>query len=221
MPLRARDKVKVTMVPSVRQPELQNGDRMSRQEFLSRWECIPELRQAELIEGVVYLASPVSLAHGSYDALFVQWLGRYISAAEGGLSIATNTTLLWDDSTFQPDIALVKPALDQRSGSKYLEHLPELVVEIAYSSRSYDLGPKLEAYRSAGLQDYITVLLEEQRVEWRVLRGSRYRLLAATKDGLLRSPNVPGLWLDTGALFPPNAKRLFAAVDRGIQALGD
>ncbi len=61
-------------MPSLRQAHLQqvelhNGDRMSRAEFLRRWEQIPELKQAELIKGVVYLASPVSTAHGSYKIL--------------------------------------------------------------------------------------------------------------------------------------------------------
>ena len=204
------------MLPSLRQPELQNGDRMSRDEFMHRWEQIPELKQAELIEGVVYLASPVSLAHGSYDALFVQWLGRYAFAVQKGLRIATNTTVPIGDSTFQPDIALFHPARSGATG-KYLEHLPDLVVEISHASRSYDLGPKLAAYRSAGLRDYITVLLEDQRVEWRVLSRARYRLLQPANDQILRSPNFPGLWLDTQALFPPDERRLFGAIDRGLE----
>ena len=99
----------------------------------------------------------------------MQWLGRYSFAVQNGLKITTNTTLLLGDSTFQPDIALFRPppGLDG-AGRKYLEHLPDLVVEISHSSRSYDLGPKLAAYRSAGLHDYITVLIEDRRVEWRV-----------------------------------------------------
>ena len=193
---------------------------MSRDEFMRRWEQIPELKQAELIEGVVYLASPVSLAHGSYDALFVQWLGRYSFAVQKGLKITTNTTVPIGYSTFQPDIALFHPANAEDADRKYLEHVPDLVVEISHSSRSYDLGPKLAAYRSAGLRDYITVLLEDQRVEWRVLSGARYRLLQPAKDGILRSPNFPGLWLDTLALFPPNERRLFGAIDRGLEAAG-
>ena len=58
------------MLALLQQPELHDGDRLSRDGFMRRWEQIPELKQAELIQGVVYLASPVSLAHGSYDAIF-------------------------------------------------------------------------------------------------------------------------------------------------------
>ena len=99
-----------------------------------------------------------------------------------------------------------------------MEQVPDLVVEICCSTHSYDLGPKLEAYRSAGLPEYITVLLQERRVEWRVLTGTRYRLLPEPTDGILRSPHFAGLWLDTGALFPADRQRLFAAVDRGVAA---
>lgn len=200
------------MLPSLRQPELHTGDRMSRDEFMWRWEQIPGLKQAELIEGVVYLASPVSRPHGSYDSILGAWLHRYAAAVQQDFEICHNTTVLMGDSAPQPDIYLARPS----AAGKYLQKAPDLVVEISYSTRSYDLGPKLAAYRSAGLGEYITVLLEEEQVEWRVLSGTRYRLLHPTQDGMLRSLNFPGLWLDTQALFPLNRARLFAAVDRGV-----
>ena len=43
---------------------LSPGDRMSRDEFLARWEQMPSLKRAELIDGVVYMPSPVSLPTG-------------------------------------------------------------------------------------------------------------------------------------------------------------
>ena len=166
----------------------------------------------------MYLASPVSLAHGSYDALFVHWISRYCFGVGHGLRATTNTTLFLGDSTYSRIIALFRPTGNERTGREYLEQLPMLVIEISHSSKSYDLGPKMAAYQSAGLCDYITVLLEEQRVEWRVLSGSRYRLLEPQPDQILRSPSVPGFWLDTTALFPVDEKRLFAAVDHGLSS---
>ena len=204
------------MLPTLRQPEFHNGDRMSREEFLQRWEQIPDLKNAELIEGVVYLSSPVSRSHGSYDSLLHGWLHHYAHVSERDLEIDVNTTLLLGESSFQPDLAVLDVGYRKTIQPGYLELLPILVVEICYSSRSYDLGPKLAAYRSAGLREYVTVLLEEKRVEWRVLNGTRYRLLPQPKDHILRSPHLNGLWLDTQALFPPDRKRLFAAVDRGL-----
>ena len=209
-------RVELRMLPSLQQIELQNGDRLSLNEFMWRWEQIPDLKHAELIEGVVYLASPVSLPHGTYVALFIEWLGRYKFGVKSGLRTASDATLLLNGSAFQPDIALFRPSRG-KSATKYLEELPDLVVEVSYSSRSYDLGTKLAAYRSAGVREYITVLLEEQRVEWRVLSGTRYRLLPMPKDQILRSPHLAGLWLDTQALFPPDEERLFAGVELGLK----
>ena len=76
---------------SERQVDLRNGDRMSRDEFIQRWEQIPELKHAELIEGVVYLGSPVSRRHGSHDTLLSAWLSYYAFAAEEDFEIDSNT----------------------------------------------------------------------------------------------------------------------------------
>jgi hypothetical protein len=40
-------------------PALENGDRLTRAEFECRYEAMPHLKKAELIEGVVYVPSPV------------------------------------------------------------------------------------------------------------------------------------------------------------------
>jgi Uma2 family endonuclease len=100
----------------------------------------------------------------------------------------------------------------------YLEEIPDLVVEVSFSSKTYDLGQKLTTYRASGVREHITVLIKERRVEWRVLSGTKYRKLHATHEGILSSPNFAGLWLDTEALFPLDRPRLFAAVDRGAKA---
>src|SRR5438270_712005 len=59
-------------------PPLQNGDRLNPDEFLRRFEAMPELKKAELIEGTVYVPSPVSIEdHGEPQFDFISWLGIY------------------------------------------------------------------------------------------------------------------------------------------------
>ena len=205
------------MIASLQQLELHNGDRMSREEFLRRWEQIPELKHAELIKGVVYLASQVSIAHGSYHTLLGGLLHYYAHLSKQNLLVTANTTLLAPDgSSLQPDVAMARRGRVQ-VGTKYLEQIPDLVVEISSSSQAYDLGPKLAAYRAAGLREYVVVMLRDRRVEWRVMSGTRYRLLPQPADGVLRSPHFPGLWLDTGALFPAeDLERLYSTLERGV-----
>jgi hypothetical protein len=40
--------------------ELVTGEQMTVEEFLHRWEELPDLKNAELIDGVVHVPSPVS-----------------------------------------------------------------------------------------------------------------------------------------------------------------
>ena len=58
-------------------PPLQAGDRLTREEFLRRYKAMPHVNKAELIEGVVYVPSPVSFDHGESHFDFVTWLGTY------------------------------------------------------------------------------------------------------------------------------------------------
>ena len=194
---------------------------MDRREFLARWDVDPYLKRAELIEGVVYLPSPVSLPHNTLDGLTQAWISFYW-ARTPGCQMLPNTTWILLESSPQPDLALRRlPEAGGLSGNtedgKYPVGPPELVVEVCRSSRSYDLGPKLALYRRAGVPEYLAVLAEEKRVEWRVLEGDRYVLLAADRDGFLKSRIFPGLWLDSAALFAEDLPAMIAAIERGLE----
>ena len=56
---------------------LENGDLLTAREFLRRYEAMPHLKKAELVEGIVYLGSPVRLIHAQPDALMQTWVGFY------------------------------------------------------------------------------------------------------------------------------------------------
>src|SRR5712675_1910699 len=74
-------------------PPLVQGDKLTRQEFLRRWEKMPDLKRAELIGGIVYMASPVRRRHGTTENNLHVWLGTY-RLATAGLESASNTTWL-------------------------------------------------------------------------------------------------------------------------------
>jgi hypothetical protein len=121
----------------------------------------------------------------------------------------------------QPDIAL---SLEPEYGGKMeiaprdlASGLPELVVEICRSSRSYDLGPKLALYERAGVPEYLAILVEERRFEWRILEQGRYRLMEAS-EGVFRSRIFPGLWIDEPAFWRRDGRHLLAVVDQGLQS---
>src|SRR5437879_8833167 len=132
----------MSTVDQLTQP-LKAGDRLSRDEFLRRWELMPEVKNAELIGGIVYMPSPVSLAHRSHDALVVYLLGHYASFTPGCDAGSNGTWLMLDDAP-QPDADLrILPEYGGQSGveGKYPSGAPELVIEVCLSCAWYDLGP--------------------------------------------------------------------------------
>ncbi len=136
--------VSQTPIRSTNIPHLESGDRLTRAEFERRYKVTPEGFKAELVEGVVYVASPVRVLHGNPHFKLITWLGVY-STATPGLSGSDNATTRLDlDNEPQPDVLL---RLDHGgtstiSADGYVEGAPELVAEIATSSSAIDLGDK-------------------------------------------------------------------------------
>lgn len=202
-------------------PPLENGDRLTRAEFERRYDAMPELKKAELIEGVVYMGSPVRLRnHGRPHSHLVTWLGTY-EAATRGVIVADNATVRLDlDNEPQPDILLmIDPARGGQariSDDDYIEGAPELVVEIASSSVSLDLNAKLNVYRRSNVREYLTWRVLDGAIDWRVLQDDRYELIPADELGRLRSTVFPGLWLDPSALLRGDLNAVLAALGVGL-----
>ncbi len=196
------------------------GQRLKREEFLRRWEAIPELKNAELIGGLVYMASPVSRAHCRHEFLLASWLGQYVVRTPGCDGGSEGTWLMLGDAP-QPDahlIVLPEFGGQSRVEGAYYAGAPELAAEVCLSSASHDLGPKLELYRAAGVQEYIAVVLGETRVLWHRLIHQRYVLVEPDSDGLVRSAVFPGLWLDPTAMLALDGARTLAALDLGLKS---
>src|SRR5262245_7580084 len=207
------------MTASPKVPVLCAGDVLTRDEFERRYAAMPQLKKAELIEGVVYMPSPVRHdLHGRPHALLAAWLVAYAECTPR-VGCADNTTVRLDlDNEPQPDLLMrIEGALGRsRVGSDgYLEGPPELVVEVAASSVSYDLHQKLHVYRRPGVREYLVLRAEDAAIDWFVLRGGAYQQLAADARGILRSEVFPGLWLDGPALLRGDSAALRAAVTAG------
>ena len=201
-----------------RVPPLLPGQRLTRDEFLRRWEAMPELKLAELVGGIVYMPSPLSLEHGETDGLFGGWLFLYRAATPGCMNGNNTTWLLLQDAP-QPDLHLrILPEYGGRSRveRRYGSGAPELLLEVSLSRAHYDLHEKLDLYRAAGVQEYLVILPEEQEVRWHRLVGDAYELLPADADGVLRSVVFPGLWLNVPAALADDAAQLIATLNQGL-----
>lgn len=202
-------------------PPLNAGDHLTRLEFERRYEAHPEIKKAELVEGVVYMPSPVRFErHSRPHSDSMTWLGVYRAATPGVISGDNATLRLDNENELQPDAVLrLDPALGGRSRvtqDDYLEGAPELVVEIAASSAAYDLHVKKRVYQRIGVPEYLAVVMYEQRVDWFVLREGVYEPLAPDEGGVLRSQTFPGLWLQPAHLLSGDLAALLAVLNEGL-----
>ncbi len=202
-------------------PLLENGDQLTRAEFERRYQAMPQLKKAELIEGVVYMPSPVRLYRHSQPHLqMATWLGTYQSETPGLLAGDNSTVRLDLDNEPQPDLMLLiepdKGGQASISDDDYVEGAPELVAEIASSSASYDLNAKRNAYRRNGVREYLIWRVLDQKIDWFVLREGEYRRLPLDDSGRYQSETFAGLWLDPKALIRGDLAAVLATLRQGL-----
>ncbi|MGF1493871.1 MAG: Uma2 family endonuclease [Microcoleaceae cyanobacterium] len=204
-------------------PTLQSGDRLTRHEFEQRYTADPNVQKAELIEGIVYVASPLRFQqHAEPHSRLHGWLWTY-QVATPGLLLGIEPTVRLDlDNQLQPDIVLF---LDEAVGGKarltadgYLEGTPELVVEIAASSAAIDLGTKQRVYRRNGVLEYLVWQSYEQRLDWFQLVEDDYQQLLPDPEGVIHSLTFPGLWLAVEAFKSNQMMEVLEILYQGIQS---
>jgi Uma2 family endonuclease len=186
---------------AIRHP-LQPGERLSQPEFHVRYEQYHEDVRFELIGGVVYMVPPAGFDHGSNDFRVTGLVAMYEAETPGVHGLHNVTIQLGDDSEPQPDCVLcVKPEFGGQTwiNGKYLAGPPELVIEIADSSTTYDLNKKRKDYHSYGVLEYLVLSIRSREFRWFDLTKDEERQVDA--DGVLRSFAFPGLWLDAGSIF--------------------
>jgi Uma2 family endonuclease len=204
-------------------PWLENGESMDQKTFHERYQKTPPGFKAELIGGIVYvMASPVGSFHAQNDSDTIGWL-VYYRASTPGTAVQNNaTTILSKESEPQPDSALlIRPEYGGQTrgdgaGGKHTIGAPELVVEVAHSSRSIDLRAKFADYERAGVREYIVLDLRKKAVLWSRLIDGRFVPIPVDPDGLMRSHVFHGLWLDPVALASGEIARVFAALNLGL-----
>ncbi|WP_299490671.1 Uma2 family endonuclease [Acaryochloris sp. IP29b_bin.137] len=200
-------------------PPLENGDRLSRSEFERRYQAMPQLRKAELIEGVVYnMSSPLRIkSHGEPHGNLTGWLWTYKTATPGLVMGIEPTVRLDPDNEPQPDAVLFVPGQQARIGEDdYIEGAPELVIEIAASSAAIDLHDKKRAYRRNGVKEYIVWRTLETQLDWFVLTADEYVPLGTDQQGVFHSQVFPGLWLDGAALLAGDMAQVLAVLQQGL-----
>lgn len=200
-------------------PPLENGDRLTRLEFERRYAARPDLKKAELIEGRVYMPSPVHfLSHSEPHSQVVTWLGLY-AAATPGVRLGDNASVRLDaDNEVQPDalLRLEQGGRSRLSEDDFVEGAPELIVEVASSSASYDLHDKLNVYRRTGVLEYLVWRVHDRQVDVFRLEEGLYNPVPPDEGGVFHSRVFPGLRLHIPALLAGQLAEVLAELQRGL-----
>jgi hypothetical protein len=209
-----------TAVPPALIPPLEDGQRLSREEFERRYDAMPGLKKAELIEGVVHVPPVCPGGLGQRRFALITWLGRYRASVPGVRGGAGCTIRLDLDNEPQPDACLL---IDPKRGGQahidpddYLSGAPELIAELSRSSIHRDLGNRMTAYQRNGVREYVVWRVEDGRIDWYVLREGQFVRLIPDAAGILRSEVFPGLWLDPAALIADNLPHALVVLQQGI-----
>ncbi len=208
--------------PKVTIPPLENGDKLTRAEFERRYEAMPHVKKAELIEGIVYMSSPLRIErHGEPHSIIATWLGNYWAATPGVGSANNATVRLDNDNEPQPDVLLrIKHwGQSQISEDDYVEGAPELIVEIAASSASIDMHQKLKVYRRSGVQEYLVWRVLEEDIDWFCLQAGEYIARSTNANGIICSQVFSGLWLDKSALLARNIADVLEVLQQGLASV--
>ncbi len=202
---------------------LESGDRLTRQEFERRYTAMPNIKKAELIEGIVYVASPLRFrSHGKPHGDLIIWLGTY-KVATPGVELGDNVTVRLDlDNEPQPDVVLI---VDEQLGGQahisdddYIEGAPELVAEVAASSAANDLYDKKRVYRRNGVKEYLVWQIYDHKLDWFFLENGEYISLVTDANGIIKSRVYPGLWLDVAALLTGEMTQVLAVLHQGLNS---
>ncbi|MBI5386615.1 MAG: Uma2 family endonuclease [Verrucomicrobia bacterium] len=199
---------------------LRNGEHLSRCEFERRWDATPELKRAELIEGIVFMPPPISDLHSSSHSLLFRYLDRYAEATPGVSARVATSVRLDNRNEYQPDclLRIARPHIGKSwiSTDNYIEGAPELLAEVAVTSKDYDAHEKRRVYERIGAQEFLLWQVMDARFDWWTLQDSAYVPLKPRADGVYCSAVFPGLWLDLRALLAADKRKVEAVLKKGI-----
>jgi Uma2 family endonuclease len=204
-------------------PPLENGDRLTVAEFRRRYEAMPHVKKAELIEGVVYMPSPVRFdQHAEQHFDLITWLGTY-RVATPGVQGGDNATLQLPLGVNEPQPdAFLRVCPDHGGQSKtsedgYVVGAPEWVGEIAASSAGYDLHDKFRVYQRNGVQEYVVWCIAARSIDWFLRRGDTFHPMRQ-RGGVFKSTVFPGLWLDATAMLDRDMAKVMRVLQKGLKS---
>lgn len=207
--------------PEAAVPFLHDGDRLTMEEFERRWDAMPNLKHAELIEGQVYMNAAALRWdwHSEPHGLLVSVMTHYARVTDGVLFGSDPSVRMNPSSMPQPDAVLrVSEKIGGLSQIQkgYVVGRPEFVIEVSGSTDRHDLGAKKTLYLNTGVPEYLNWSVPDEQIVLFRLQSSSYEKVAEDHTGILKSLILPGLWFDPAALIRGDRPRIYEVMDMGI-----
>jgi Uma2 family endonuclease len=188
-------------------PLFTDSDWVTVEEFYC---LVPDGQKADLIDGVIYMASPDTRRNDRLGGLIKFLMQGYTEAQ--GLGEVYGSRFAFELSEFrapEPDVAFVRIERLSLVGERRMVGGPDAAVEIvSRDSRHRDYGEKKHLYAEAGVSEYWIIDPLQQRCEFHRLNAGRYELVPLEHNRIFRSAILPGFWLDIEWLLAdplPNA----------------
>jgi len=160
--------------------------------------------KADLIDGVIYRASPDSRIHIGLKGFIFRLISDFMDAQDidGFAFFSRFACKITDLRSPEPDVGYVRPEHSDRVHDKYMVGGPDIAVEIvSRDSRQRDYGDKRQLYEEAGVDEYWIIDPIQQLAEFLGLREGTYDLLPLKDNRIFQSAVLPGFWLDVRWLF--------------------
>jgi Uma2 family endonuclease len=160
-------------------------------------ELVRDHEKADLIDGVIYMASPENLgAHDLFRWLY-RLIGDFVEELDAGEVFGSRVAFrLAERQAPEPDLAVVRKDRLHLKQRNFFNGPPDLAIEIVSpDSVERDYHQKREQYRRARIPEYWIIDELEQRVTLlRLTRTGGYREVQPRR-GALHSKALPGFWL--------------------------
>lgn len=201
-------------------PPLESGDVLDATEYWRRYCATPEKLKAERINRKVYIMVPLrAMYHGNPHFLLAQWIGHYAMHHPTLIGSDNATIRLNNDNDPQPDLCLLRAGGQTHfDDDGFIVGAPEMIIEIAGSSASYDFSEKRDVYEAAGVGEYLVYETIEGRIAWWQLKNGHFEDILPD-GGIYKSILFPGLWLDAAALRSASSLRLIQTLQQGIESV--
>jgi Uma2 family endonuclease len=199
-------------------PLLATGYHLSAEEFHNRYQQLPEREHAELIEGIVYMASPISRLHSVPHSTINGLCWVYAAETPGVESSGNGTVRLDGKNEYEPDGYVRQVKGQTKEEGDYLAGSPEFVYEISNTTLAMDLHEKFAVYERNGVREYLVWQVQEKKIELFQRTSGTFAKVQADANGILESRALPGLWFDTKAILKADNKGALETLERGLKS---